>query len=120
MAALSDLSEEEMVRVLYEPKDAIIKQYTKLFELDNANLVFTDEAIGAIAREAIKNKTGARGLRSIIESILLETMYSIPNSKDDLRTVIIDEATIKHKHNPQIKIEKHRGVSKKNERNKAE
>lgn len=116
IAPLSDLSEEEMVRVLYEPKDAIIKQYTKLFELDNANLVFTDEAISAIAREAIKNKTGARGLRSIIENILLDTMYSIPNSKEDLRTVIIDQGVIQHKHAPQIKIEKTKPNLKRNDR----
>jgi ATP-dependent Clp protease ATP-binding subunit ClpX len=116
LASLSELTEDEMVHVLYEPKDAIIKQYTKLFELDNANLVFTDEAIHAIAKEAIKHKTGARGLRSIIEGILLETMYTIPNSKDDLRTVIIDEATVMQKGSPQIRIEKARQTTKKQDR----
>jgi ATP-dependent Clp protease ATP-binding subunit ClpX len=94
MAKLSELTEAELVKVLHEPKNAIIKQYTKLFEFDNANLMFTDEAISEIAKEALRCKTGARGLRTIIENALLDTMYTIPDSKEHLRTVIIDKSVI--------------------------
>ena len=106
LAKLSELTEDELVRVLHEPKNAIIKQYTKLFEYDNANLVFTDEAISEVAKEAIRCKTGARGLRTIIESTLLETMYTLPDTRDSLRTVVIDKAVIADKAKPQIRIEK--------------
>ncbi len=106
LAKLSELTEDELVRVLHEPKNAIIKQYTKLFEYDNANLVFTDEAISEVAKEAIRCKTGARGLRTIIESTLLETMYTLPDTRDSLRTVVIDKAVIAEKAKPQIRIEK--------------
>jgi ATP-dependent Clp protease ATP-binding subunit ClpX len=77
-----------------------------LFEYDNANLVFTDEAISEVAKEAIRCKTGARGLRTIIESTLLETMYTLPDTRDSLRTVVIDKAVIAEKAKPQIRIEK--------------
>ncbi len=106
MAKLSELTEAELVKVLHEPKNAIIKQYTKLFEFDNANLVFTDEAISEIAKESLRCKTGARGLRTIIENALLDTMYTIPDSKEHLRTVIIDKSVIAEKAKPQVKIEK--------------
>ncbi len=106
LAKLSELTEDELVRVLHEPKNAIIKQYTKLFEYDNANLVFTDEAVAEIAKEAIRCKTGARGLRTIIESTLLETMYTLPDTRDSVRTVVIDKAVISDKAKPQIRIEK--------------
>jgi len=106
LAKLSELTEDELVRVLHEPKNAIIKQYTKLFEYDNANLVFTDEAISEVAKEAIRCKTGARGLRTIIESTLLETMYTLPDTRDSLRTVVIDKSVIAEKAKPQIRIEK--------------
>ena len=106
LAKLSELTEDELVRVLHEPKNAIIKQYTKLFEYDNANLVFTDEAISEVAKEAIRCKTGARGLRTIIESTLLETMYTLPDTRDSLRTVVIDKAVIADKAKPHISVEK--------------
>ncbi len=106
LATLGELSEEEMIKILHEPKNAIIKQYTKLFELDNANLVFTDEAVAEIAKQALRCKTGARGLRAILEGILLDTMYSIPDTKNEVRTVTIDKSVIINKSKPHIKVEK--------------
>lgn len=106
IAKLTELTEDELSRVLYEPKNAIIKQYIKLFEFDNANLVFSDEAILAVVKEAIKKKTGARGLRSVIENALLETMYTIPDTKDTICTVTIDKSVITDGTKPHIKIEK--------------
>ncbi|MFT4967994.1 MAG: ATP-dependent Clp protease ATP-binding subunit ClpX [Candidatus Deianiraeaceae bacterium] len=106
LATLGELSEEEMIKILHEPKNAIIKQYTKLFELDNANLVFTDEAVAEIAKKALRCKTGARGLRAILEDILLDTMYSIPDTKNEVRTVTIDKSVIINQSKPHIKVEK--------------
>ena len=78
---LEGLSEEMMIKILKEPKNAILKQYQKLLELDEVKLEFTDEALGAIAEKALKRDTGARALRSIIEEFMLDIMYEIP--KDD-------------------------------------
>ncbi|MGX7111458.1 ATP-dependent Clp protease ATP-binding subunit ClpX [Gemella cuniculi] len=79
---LEELDENDLVRVLTEPKNSVIKQYEYLFELDGVKLIFEDEALKEIARESIKRKTGARGLRSIIEELLLDVMYDIPSAKN--------------------------------------
>lgn len=87
-AILNPLDEESLKKILTEPKNALIKQYKKLLEMDNVNLVFEDEAINAIAKEAIKRKTGARALRSIVEEVMLDIMYDIP-SKEDIKEFTI-------------------------------
>ena len=78
IATLDDLDEAALVRILIEPKNALVKQYQRLFEMENVGLAFTDDALRAVARKAILRKTGARGLRSILEGILLETMFDLP------------------------------------------
>jgi len=78
IATLEDLDEEALVEILVEPKNALVKQYSTLFGMEDVKLTFTDEALRAIAKKAIERKTGARGLRSILESILLDTMYDLP------------------------------------------
>lgn len=77
--ALHSLDEEALVKILAEPKNAIVKQYQKLFELDGVKLEFTDDALRAIARRAVEQKTGARGLRSIMEKVMQEMMYELPS-----------------------------------------
>jgi ATP-dependent Clp protease ATP-binding subunit ClpX len=79
IATLEDLDETALVKILTEPKNALVKQYQRLFDMENIGLTFTDDALGAIARRAITRRTGARGLRSILEAILLETMFELPN-----------------------------------------
>ena len=81
-----------------EPKNALVNQYKHLFEIDDVDLTFRDEALIEIAKQAIKRKTGARGLRSIMEDILMETMFELPNK--DLEKVIIDENTVISKTEP--------------------
>ena len=78
LATLGEISEEDMVRILVEPKNSLIKQYQKLFEIDDVKLSFEDDALALIAKKAIERKTGARGLRSILEEILLDIMYELP------------------------------------------
>ena len=81
LAVLDNLTEDDLINVLTKPKNAIIKQYKKLFEMDNVELEFNEEALKLIAKKSIKRKAGARGLRSIVEGILMETMYSLPSEK---------------------------------------
>ena len=90
---ISELSEAELIRVLTEPKDALIKQYQLLFKMDEIELDFTEKSLGAIAQQANQKKSGARGLRSIIEKILLDVMYEVP-SLNNLSKVVIDESVI--------------------------
>jgi ATP-dependent Clp protease ATP-binding subunit ClpX len=78
LATLSDLSEDALVEILVKPKNALIKQYQRLFEMEGVRLEFADDALRAVARKGIARKTGARGLRSIMESILLDTMFDLP------------------------------------------
>ncbi len=93
VATLDELDEDALVRILCEPKNALIKQYQKLFDMENVNLKFTDGALVAVAQEALKRKTGARGLRSILENAMLDIMYDIP-SQDRVREVLINEDVI--------------------------
>ncbi|MFO1431119.1 MAG: ATP-dependent Clp protease ATP-binding subunit ClpX [Candidatus Competibacteraceae bacterium] len=93
VATLHELDEEALVRILTEPKNAIIKQFARLFELEGCELEFREEALRAIARKAMDRKTGARGLRTILEHVLLDTMYELPGM-DDVRKVVVDESVI--------------------------
>ena len=92
VATLHELDEASLVLVLTEPRNALISQYQKLFELDNVKLTFTDEAIAAVARRAIQRKTGARGLRSIMEEILLETMFELPSRHGVVEVAVTEES----------------------------
>jgi len=94
VVTLEALDEEALVKILSEPKNALIKQYKKLFEMDNVDLEFEEAALKAIAKEAIKRKTGARGLRSIIEDTMKEIMFDIP-SNEEVSKVIVNEETIR-------------------------
>ena len=93
VSTLDELDEDALVRILCEPKNALVKQYQKLFDMENVNLKFTDGALVAVAKEALKRKTGARGLRSILENAMLDVMYDIP-SQDRVREVLINEDVI--------------------------
>ncbi len=99
IAPLDELTEDQLVEILKTPKNAIVKQYKKLFELDNVKLTFTEGALRAIAREAMKKKTGARGLRAIMEKVMLDVMYEIP-SLPNVKECVINEDTILNKEQP--------------------
>jgi len=99
IATLKELDEDALVQILTEPKNAITKQYAKLFEMEDCELEFRDEALHAVARKAMERKTGARGLRSILEGVLLDTMYDLP-SLEGLSKVIVDDDVINNKSNP--------------------
>lgn len=99
IATLEELDEEALVQILTEPKNSLTKQYSKLFELDNVDLDFREDALVAVAKKAMERKTGARGLRSILESVLLDTMYDVP-SMNNLVKVVIDGAVIKGESEP--------------------
>jgi ATP-dependent Clp protease ATP-binding subunit ClpX len=94
IATLDDLDEDSLVRILIEPKDAIIKQYKKLFELENVTLKFTDGALRSVAKLSMERKSGARGLRSILENTMLEVMYDIPSQRDIKECVISEEVVV--------------------------
>jgi len=93
IATLDELNEETLIRILTEPKNSLVKQFSKLFEIEGVNLRFTDTAMSAIAREAIKRKSGARGLRAILESCMLDVMYEIP-SIDNVKECVIGEEVV--------------------------
>ena len=98
---LDKLEKEDLVRILKEPKNAIVKQYQKLLEFDNVDLEFTDEAIDAIAELSFKRKTGARGLRSIMEDCMMDVMYEVP-SQENVEKCIITKEAVEKKETPQI------------------
>jgi len=98
-ASLHELDEDILVEILLQPKDALIKQYTRLFEMDNVVLKFTDDALRSIARQAMARKTGARGLRSILENSMLELMYEVPSSHA-IREIIISAGVIDNNEQP--------------------
>ncbi|HPE36374.1 MAG TPA: ATP-dependent Clp protease ATP-binding subunit ClpX, partial [Spirochaetales bacterium] len=99
--ALEDLSADELKRVVSEPKNSILKQYQESFKLDGAELEFTDDAVTAIAKEAIARHTGARGLRSIVEALLMDIMYDLPNSSSKQK-VVVTRDTVEKKSPPEI------------------
>jgi len=94
VATLEELSEDALVRILTEPKNALTKQYARLFDMENAEIEFRSNALSAVARKAMERKTGARGLRTILENVLLDTMYELPSTKG-VSKVVVDEAVIK-------------------------
>ena len=101
VATLGELNEDALIQILTEPKNALIKQYQRLFELDGAQLEFTASALKAIAKKAMKRKTGARGLRSILEEVLIDTMYDLP-SLHGVEKVVVDEISVADRKKPLI------------------
>jgi ATP-dependent Clp protease ATP-binding subunit ClpX len=101
VASVTSLDKEALVKILTEPRNALVKQYHKLFEMDGVELEFTDDALEAVADQAILRGTGARGLRAIMEEVLLPVMYDIP-SRDDVAKVVVTEQTVRENVNPTI------------------
>ena len=101
VATLEELDEAALIQILTEPKNAISKQFRKLFDMEGVELEFRPDALAAIARKALKRKTGARGLRTIVESVLLDTMYDLP-SLENVSKVVVDESVIEHKSDPYL------------------
>jgi len=99
VATLDELSEETLIRILQEPKNALVKQFQKLFEMEGVNLRFTDSALTAVAKKAVDRKSGARGLRAIIEKCMLEIMYELP-SIDDVKECVISEEVVLNREDP--------------------
>jgi len=110
IATLNDLDEKSLVKILREPKNSLIKQYQRLFEFENVELEFKDEAISEIAKKAIFKKTGARGLRSILENILLKTMFELPDMEDIIK-VTVDKSSVKGVSEPIITYGKKQSTS---------
>ncbi len=105
VATLHELDEAALVEILTRPRNAIVKQYKKLFEMEGVKLKFTDESLNAVAREAIRKRSGARGLRSILENVMLDIMYEIPSRKD-IREVLISEDVVAKKEDPLVVLQK--------------
>lgn len=101
IGTLSELDKEALISILTEPKNALTKQFETLFDLDGVELEFTPEALAAIATKALKRKTGARGLRSIVENILLDTMYDLPSNKN-IKKVIVEKETVEQSQTPSL------------------
>ena len=110
IATLDDLDEKSLVKILNEPKNSLIKQYQRLFEFENVALEFKDEAISEIAKKAITKKTGARGLRSILENILLKTMFELPDMEDVIK-VTVDKSAVKGSSEPIVTYGKKQSTS---------
>jgi ATP-dependent Clp protease ATP-binding subunit ClpX len=106
VVGLEELSEDHLVEILWKPKNALVKQYQKLFELEKVRLRFTDDALRVMARDAIGRKSGARGLRAVLEECLLETMYELPSISDEVREVVVNEAVALKREPPQRILEK--------------
>jgi len=104
VATLEELDQDALVEILTQPKNALVKQYQRLFEMEDAELEFRDDALSEIALQAMKRKTGARGLRTILEHILLDTMYDLP-SMDDVSKVVIDAGVVKGESEPYMIFE---------------
>ena len=105
IATLSELDEDALVRILTEPKNALVRQYQKLFDMENVHLKFTQGALKAISREALKRKSGARGLRAIMENIMVDLMYDIP-SQPNIKEVLISEEVVVQKEPPLLVYQK--------------
>lgn len=110
VATLEELSEEALIQVLTEPKNALVKQYKKLFEMEGTELEFRDDSLSAIAQKSMQRKTGARGLRTIVENVLLDTMYKIP-SADNVSKVVIDKLVIDGDNDPYFVYENEKKVA---------
>jgi ATP-dependent Clp protease ATP-binding subunit ClpX len=105
IATLDELDEEALMQILTEPKNALSRQYQYLFDMENVDLVFEDSALRAVAKKALERNTGARGLRSILENALLETMYDLP-SRTDVGTVVVNDTVINDGAKPEFKAER--------------
>ena len=101
VATLDELDQDALVKILGEPKNAITKQFKRLFEMEGVELEFRPEALQAVAKKALARRTGARGLRTILESVLLDTMYDLP-SLENVSKVVVDESVIEHKSDPYL------------------
>ena len=101
IATLRELDEKSLIKILKEPKNSLLKQYSRLFEFEDVKLEFREDALVEIAKKAINKKTGARGLRSIIEALLLKTMFKLP-AMDDVEEVRINESIVKNNGEPLI------------------
>lgn len=101
VAALERLTEDDLIRILTEPKNALIKQYKRLLSFDDVKLKFEEDALRAIAKKAIERKTGARGLRSIIEEVMMDVMFEVP-SHEDIKKVVINQAVVEGKQEPKM------------------
>jgi ATP-dependent Clp protease ATP-binding subunit ClpX len=99
VATLDELDESALIDILTRPRNALVKQYQKLFEMETVSLKLTEPALNAIAREAIKRKTGARGLRAILEELMLDVMYELPG-KSNVRECVITDEVVQHKKDP--------------------
>jgi ATP-dependent Clp protease ATP-binding subunit ClpX len=110
IATLNDLDEKSLITILKEPKNSLIKQYQRLFEFENTELEFKEEALSEIAKKAISKKTGARGLRSILENILLKTMFDLPEQENVLK-VTVDKASAKGESEPIVTYGKKQSTS---------
>lgn len=109
-AALEKLTEEDLISILTEPKNALVKQYKKQLSMDNVVLEFEEEALQAIAQQALERGTGARGLRSIIENVMLEIMYEVP-SREDIAKIIITKENVEGAHKPEYYSNDNRKIS---------
>jgi len=109
IAVMDHLGEEDLIKILQEPKNSLVKQYQKLFKFEKVKLSFTDEALAAVARKAVERKTGARGLRTILEMVMLDIMYEIP-SQENTREVIITDDVVTGEGEPQIEPVRDYGV----------
>jgi ATP-dependent Clp protease ATP-binding subunit ClpX len=105
VATLNDLNVKDLVRILNEPRNALVKQYQKIFEFESATLRFTDDALESIAQQAVDRKIGARGLRMVMEELMLEMMYALPSQKD-VKEVVVTKDVVLNKSNPLIVMEK--------------
>jgi len=110
LAALEELDERSLVKILKEPKNSLLKQYKRLFEFENVTLTFKENAILEIAKKAISKKTGARGLRSIIEALLLKTMFKLP-TMDNVDEIVVDQSAVRNKTEPIIIHSKNKKIS---------
>jgi len=104
MATLEELDEKALIRILTEPKNAISKQYAKLFEMEGCEIELREDALLAVAKKATERKTGARGLRTILEHVLLDTMYDLP-SMENVKKVVVDAAVVNGESEPYLLLE---------------
>jgi ATP-dependent Clp protease ATP-binding subunit ClpX len=110
IAVMNHLEEADLVQILKEPKNSLVRQYQKLFKFEKVKLEFTDKALEAMARKAVERKTGARGLRTLMETVMLDVMYDIP-SQDNIREVVITEETVTEGTAPHVERARDYGVS---------
>ena len=104
IATLEELDAEALIRILTEPRNALTKQYAKMFEMEGVEIDFREDGLQAVAERAMERKTGARGLRSILEGILLESMYTIPSTRD-VAKIVVDESVVKGDSEPLLVYE---------------